>query len=81
MSALPAARELIAFYVTDDRVVAAMNVNVWDVVDPLERLIRERLPADAAALRDPEVPIESLGTERKRPRRGGAVHRIDLAGD
>jgi 3-phenylpropionate/trans-cinnamate dioxygenase ferredoxin reductase subunit len=56
-----AAREFIAFWLEGDRVLAAMNVNVWDVVDPLQRLIRERIPVDDAALRDPDVALESLG--------------------
>ncbi len=35
-------REFIAFWLREDRVVAGMNVNVWDVTDPIQRLIRER---------------------------------------
>jgi 3-phenylpropionate/trans-cinnamate dioxygenase ferredoxin reductase component len=57
-----AAREFIAFWMEGDRVLAAMNVNVWDVVDPLQRLIRERISVTDEALRDPDVAIESLGT-------------------
>jgi 3-phenylpropionate/trans-cinnamate dioxygenase ferredoxin reductase subunit len=56
-----AAREFIAFWLEGDRVVAAMNVNVWDVVDPLQRLIRERIRVDDAALRDPDVALERIG--------------------
>jgi hypothetical protein len=33
------ARKFIAFWLHDHRVVAAMNVNVWDVVDELRALI------------------------------------------
>ena len=55
-----AAREFIAFWLDDDRLVAAMNVNVWDVTDPIQRLIRERTPVDEAALRDPSVALEEL---------------------
>ena len=36
----PASREFIAFWLVDDRVVAGMNVNVWDVTDQIQRLIR-----------------------------------------
>ena len=36
------ARELIAFWLRDDRVVAGMNVNVWDVNDDIQALIRAR---------------------------------------
>ena len=37
-----AAREFIAFWLKDDRVVAGMNMNVWDVSDPIRELIRSR---------------------------------------
>ena len=56
----PAQREIIAFWVKDDRVVAAMNLNVWDVVEPLRRLITSRHPVDDARLRDPDVPLDEL---------------------
>jgi len=56
----PASRELIAFWLHDGRVVAAMNVNVWDVNEELQELIRSRRPIDAARLRDPEVPPDRL---------------------
>jgi len=45
----PASREFIAFWIADDRVVAGMNVNVWDVTGPLQRLIRDRAPVDEGA--------------------------------
>ena len=35
-------RELIAFWRREGRVLAAMNVNVWDVVDDVQALIRSR---------------------------------------
>ena len=35
-----AARELIAFWLRAGRVVAGMNVNVWDVTEDIEALIR-----------------------------------------
>jgi len=56
----PASREFIAFWVHEDRVVAGMNVNVWDVVEPIERLIRERAPVDDERLADPDVALEEL---------------------
>jgi 3-phenylpropionate/trans-cinnamate dioxygenase ferredoxin reductase subunit len=54
----PATREFIAFWLVEDRVVAGMNVNVWDVTDPIKRLIRERVPVDDRRLADPDVPLE-----------------------
>ena len=56
----PATREFIAFWLTGDRVVAGMNVNVWDVTDPIQRLIRERVAVEDRRLADPEVPLEDL---------------------
>jgi 3-phenylpropionate/trans-cinnamate dioxygenase ferredoxin reductase subunit len=53
----PATREFIAFWLLGDRVVAGMNVNVWDVVDPIQRLIRERVSVDDRRLADPGVPL------------------------
>jgi 3-phenylpropionate/trans-cinnamate dioxygenase ferredoxin reductase subunit len=56
----PASREFIAFWLTGDRVVAGMNVNVWDVIDPIQRLISERVAVDDGRLADPDVPLEQL---------------------
>jgi 3-phenylpropionate/trans-cinnamate dioxygenase ferredoxin reductase subunit len=56
----PASREFIAFWISDDRVVAGMNVNVWDVSDPIRRLISERVAVDDRRLADPDVPIDQL---------------------
>ena len=58
----PADREFIAFWLEHGRVVAAMNVNVWDVADAAQRLIRSGRPVDAAELRDPDIPLEHLVT-------------------
>ena len=56
----PASREFIAFWLVGDRVVAGMNVNVWDVTDHIQRLIRERAPVEDRALADPGVALEDL---------------------
>jgi 3-phenylpropionate/trans-cinnamate dioxygenase ferredoxin reductase subunit len=56
----PASREFIAFWVARDRVVAAMNVNVWDVVEPMRRVIASKQTVDDARLADPDVPIDEL---------------------
>jgi 3-phenylpropionate/trans-cinnamate dioxygenase ferredoxin reductase subunit len=57
----PATREFVAFWLVDDRIVAGMNVNVWDVTDPIKRLISERVTVDDRALSDPDLPLEELG--------------------
>ncbi|WP_411760108.1 NAD(P)/FAD-dependent oxidoreductase [Streptomyces tunisiensis] len=53
-------REFIAFWVREGRVLAGMNVNVWDVTDPIQALIRSREAVDTEALADPHVRLESL---------------------
>ncbi|MEX2197012.1 MAG: FAD-dependent oxidoreductase [Thermoleophilaceae bacterium] len=63
----PAGREFIAFWLVGDRVVAGMNVNVWDVAEPIQRLIRERVSVDDARLADPGVALEDLGAAGKDP--------------
>ncbi|MDX6555398.1 MAG: 3-phenylpropionate/trans-cinnamate dioxygenase ferredoxin reductase component [Miltoncostaeaceae bacterium] len=55
-----ATRELIAFWLEDGRVVAGMNMNVWDVTGPIQALIRSRKTVDPARLADPSVPLEEL---------------------
>ncbi len=52
--------EFIAFWLLDRRVVAGMNVNVWDVNEDVQALIRARQPVNAAALADPGTPLPSL---------------------
>jgi 3-phenylpropionate/trans-cinnamate dioxygenase ferredoxin reductase component len=56
----PATREFVAFWLVEDRVVAGMNVNVWDVTDPIKRLISARVAVDDRTLSDADVPLEEL---------------------
>jgi 3-phenylpropionate/trans-cinnamate dioxygenase ferredoxin reductase subunit len=55
-----AEREFIAFWLKDGRVIAGMNMNVWDVSDPIRELIRLRRAVDPRALADPQVPLTKL---------------------
>jgi len=57
----PASREFIAFWLRGDRVLAGMNVNVWDVTDAIERLIRDPAPVDVERLVDSERPLAATG--------------------
>jgi len=52
----PTAREFIAFWLREGRVLAGMNVNVWDVAEPIQALIGR--PIDERRLADPDVPLE-----------------------
>src|SRR3954452_7697684 len=56
----PASREFIAFWVRDRRVVAGMNVNVWDVASEIERLVASRAEVDVRRLTDDRRPLEEL---------------------
>jgi 3-phenylpropionate/trans-cinnamate dioxygenase ferredoxin reductase subunit len=56
----PASGEFIAFWLEEDRVLAGMNVNVWDVTGPIQSLIRDRVPVDPQVLADPDTPLEEL---------------------
>ena len=51
---------MIAFWLRDGRVAAGMNVNVWDVTEPIQELIRSRKRVDPDRLRDEGVPLEEL---------------------
>ncbi|MEV6793053.1 FAD-dependent oxidoreductase [Streptomyces sp. NPDC051320] len=53
-------REFIAFWLSGGRVLAGMNVNVWDVTDPIRALVTGGRPVDAEALADPGVPLTDL---------------------
>ncbi len=51
-------REFIAFWLREGRLLAGMNVNVWDVTESVQRLIRSGARVDANALADPGVPLD-----------------------
>jgi 3-phenylpropionate/trans-cinnamate dioxygenase ferredoxin reductase component len=55
-------REFVAFWVRGDRLMAGMNVNVWDVSDPIQELVRSRASVDRARLADPEVPVDEVAS-------------------
>ena len=51
-------REFIAFWLDgDNRVLAGMNVNVWDVLDDVKSLIRSQSPVDPDKLADPQQAL------------------------
>ncbi|UOB14843.1 FAD-dependent oxidoreductase [Streptomyces sp. HP-A2021] len=55
-----AGREFIAFWLAGNRVLAGMNVNIWDVNDQLQTLVRTAQTVDIPMLTDPQVPLGSL---------------------
>ncbi|MFE9424081.1 NAD(P)/FAD-dependent oxidoreductase [Kitasatospora sp. NPDC006697] len=50
-------KEFIAFWTKDGRVLAGMNVNIWDVTDPIRELVRSGRPVDLDRLADQSVPL------------------------
>ncbi|MFJ9126831.1 NAD(P)/FAD-dependent oxidoreductase [Streptomyces sp. NPDC102340] len=53
-------REFIAFWLKDGQVLAGMNVNVWDVTEQIQRLIRSGARPGVERLSDPSVPLGDL---------------------
>jgi 3-phenylpropionate/trans-cinnamate dioxygenase ferredoxin reductase component len=52
--------QLIVFWLSEQRVQAGMNINIWDVADDIERLVQSPHPADTDDLADPDIPLASL---------------------
>jgi 3-phenylpropionate/trans-cinnamate dioxygenase ferredoxin reductase subunit len=53
-------RQVIVFWLDEQRVQAGMNINIWDVADDIERLILSARSIDADDLADPTIPLASL---------------------
>jgi 3-phenylpropionate/trans-cinnamate dioxygenase ferredoxin reductase component len=60
------AGEFVAFWLGEGRVLAGMNVNVWDVNQHVQALIRSRQAVDVDALADVDTPLDSLVAEPAR---------------
>jgi 3-phenylpropionate/trans-cinnamate dioxygenase ferredoxin reductase subunit len=52
-----AKRKFLAFWLADDRVIAAMNANVWDQSDGLQQLVESEERVDVVRLTDSLVPL------------------------
>ena len=52
--------EAVVFWLRGGVVDAAMNVNVWDVVEDLKAIVAAGRAVDPARLADPEVPLAEL---------------------
>ena len=62
-------RKFVAFWLAQGRVVAGMNVNVWDVNESIQRLIRARTTVDPDQLADPDLPLDELSIEAEKEQR------------
>ena len=56
----PDNREVIVFWLDAGVPVAGMNVNVWDVGEPIAALVAAKRPVDPARLGDPDIDLASL---------------------
>jgi NADPH-dependent 2,4-dienoyl-CoA reductase/sulfur reductase-like enzyme len=56
----PGTLEFIAFWLSGGVIIAGMNVNVWDVNDDIQALIRSARPIDLARLTNPDIPLTDL---------------------
>jgi 3-phenylpropionate/trans-cinnamate dioxygenase ferredoxin reductase subunit len=56
----PSSREFLAFWLKGERVVAAMNMNVWDLHDELRELIGSRAPVSRRDLEDADASLAGL---------------------
>src|SRR3954470_11997931 len=56
----PGTLEFMVFWMKGDRVAAGMNVNVWDVTDHVQALVRSGASVQDAALADPDTPLTDL---------------------
>jgi 3-phenylpropionate/trans-cinnamate dioxygenase ferredoxin reductase subunit len=54
------ALEFIAFWLNQGRLVAGMNVNIWDVNDDIQGLIRSGKALDPARLSNPDIPLTEV---------------------
>ncbi|WP_130179216.1 NAD(P)/FAD-dependent oxidoreductase [Cryobacterium sp. SO1] len=53
-------REFVAFWLAGGQVVAGMNVNVWDINETVQRLIRSKVRVDPRRLMDESIALEDL---------------------
>jgi 3-phenylpropionate/trans-cinnamate dioxygenase ferredoxin reductase component len=60
----PATHAFLAFWLKDQRVVAGMHANVWDVTEAIQTLIRNGRPVDSERLADPDIPLDQVTGDR-----------------
>lgn len=66
----PGTGQFLTFWLQEGRVLAGMNVDVWDVGDDIERLIRSRTPVDPDRLSDTDVPLAEVSAQPVAPKPG-----------
>jgi 3-phenylpropionate/trans-cinnamate dioxygenase ferredoxin reductase component len=53
-------REFVAFWLRDGRVRAGMNVNVWDVNEAIQAIVRGGRTVEVSRLADPAIPLDEF---------------------
>jgi 3-phenylpropionate/trans-cinnamate dioxygenase ferredoxin reductase subunit len=53
-------RQVIVFWLHEQRVQAGMNINIWDVADDIERLVQSARRVNVDDLANPGIPLASL---------------------
>ena len=73
--------EFIAFWLSRGAVIAGMNVNVWDVNDDIQSLIRSAREVDPARLTNPDIPLADSEAHHSASREsaGGPTNPIRLS--
>ncbi|MDR5699220.1 NAD(P)/FAD-dependent oxidoreductase [Agromyces aerolatus] len=56
----PSSGTFVAFWMQGPRVVAGMNVNVWDVNESIQALVRSGASVDERMLRDESIPLDDV---------------------
>jgi 3-phenylpropionate/trans-cinnamate dioxygenase ferredoxin reductase component len=52
--------QMIVFWLYEQRILAGMNIDIWDVADDIERLIQSARPVNADDLGNPAIPVATL---------------------
>jgi len=53
-------RQVIVFWLHEQRVQAGMNINIWDAADDIEQLVQSPRPVNVDDLANPGIPLASL---------------------
>ena len=53
-------RQVVVFWLQEQRVQAGMNINIWDVADDIERLVQSSRRLNVDDLANPGIPLASL---------------------
>lgn len=56
----PCSQEVLVFWLHQQRVLAGMNINVYDVADDIEQLVQSQRTVSSDELADPDVPLTRL---------------------